>query len=1689
MAALPLPVGGLPVPPLQAVDPPDPRVLPSRAESDAAPAPLDAPDSSRPNMGQSVSSTEHLVRLQHQLEQSTQSRSRASSLAGSMRSAAGDLPAPSADADIDGEDDHDEEDDALFMAARAGGRARTRSAGLEATTPVEAVGEGPFASLREPKKKGKVRPASSYIPASAWAGQLSHLAFPAKKGGGDARPSSSPSPSPPSSSSPSPTVTPSSLPVGFATPPRPRSGFQDPPLPSSTAKRRPTSASSLRHSLRLPFLPSIPASPLPPILSPGFTHSASSPPLLPPLETAGPLSPSLALTPPTASLQPSGAIWPAEEGAELPRRWSSLPPATRTTTSASAPNLSLLTAAPIEANSSSTTVSSTSFASASQDSPYFPPTPVLHSSPTLARSPSHSSLPPVPSPPVLDPTEAGVVLDPDVLEVDQEAALAAEVEAKAARERSVLEEKRYHALVELVETEKGYLEGLRVLVKVYFSTLPFLTILSVAEVHAVVRNAEQLLALHERIGERIEQVERELGWRKDAKGKGKEVDREEVDKQAARTRQAAGRIVEVLSDELPNFDLYNDFCARHAEALDITRSISSRQEWEAFERQCAARAASAAGRGDSTPVASSSRQNSSPFFPPLASAPPSSHSPLPFSASPAQSASATPSHSSSIVPTLSTLSASSASSSIGYTPSATSSASGSRSKLRFLDYAISPVQRITRYPLVLGQLAKYFSSTADVHEPIKRVWDGFKAVAAGVDLAKKQREGEMRTRVVAKRMEFHTPLVGGAFCDVLGPTLLVGALHVVHYHGGGAVGYPASVAPYGLGLSGASGAAGLGPVGGGNGAVAMSGAASGSSSGGGGELRVKYLGCFLYRTHLVMAKIKKRASYEPREWLPLRLFEISNVEDGQGLLTNSIRLSYRDHQFELGALCSSEKAVWLSQLRAAQAEAREAWDGQDLDEHGQPTLFDDTVVSSVSSPSPSSVPLPSMQQRKSHSRSQSNVSVASVFSAAATTSPQLGSDEPLPPLPAELASSLPSSVPGPPPMLASASPPTSYAPVMLPTPTLSSRSRFSTTASSLLLGRTPSSQRAAVDLRLGDVFSEALLSARAQAARDADDAAAANKRTRTVSGPKRSMTALTTAALPYAPYVVGAERAARMLAAGTVPANLGGAVIAAAGAGNRLERRRMSSVEIGQGASDRAEFRGAIGFDQSAAVVYRDEAGFAPLSSAAGTLPKRNNSTGGTSSALVAAAALNRSTSATPEKERGRWASAMRKKGGASGSLNGNSGSKQRPALPEIDTALAESMAKSNRRGAGPLSAGGSWSRRRHGSRADSGGDSAKLGGQLRRVASHNSFDAAGSSRLPHTPSSTNSALPTMLVQPNTPVAATPTASAPSTARTGPASDVERNNSVSSSSSSNETGTRSSSSHASRTAMVETPPSSIPPSPDFANVELDPLTAALACPPSSSAGSAVSRKPSFSTSPATPQRPTFAGPIALSSTSSSPRSMLDGMSSVFRLRRRKSTLGLVPPAVASLSPTASDEHLSAVPSRSPTLGSTPSREEILTLGGMAKDKDAASKALKLQRRASTTLSGLFSAKKRAQSSPSLAGSSGYFAGAASSPHLPLSTSPPHSESNSTSPSAYTSPVGSATTSPATSPPVSLPPTPGGGTVLDLPSVSDILPPQSAIAPASLATVKGRGSSGSGPDGSRTLKPRRGFFGMGMTPLS
>lgn len=82
------------------------------------------------------------------------------------------------------------------------------------------------------------------------------------------------------------------------------------------------------------------------------------------------------------------------------------------------------------------------------------------------------------------------------------------------------------------------------------------------------------------------------------------------------------------------------------------------------------------------------------------------------------------------------------------------------SRLRLQDFAIKPIQRIMRYPLLLTSLLQYMDGDANSSEmrardKVYQALGAMKEVATGVDDAKSAREIELKTELIASRMELH----------------------------------------------------------------------------------------------------------------------------------------------------------------------------------------------------------------------------------------------------------------------------------------------------------------------------------------------------------------------------------------------------------------------------------------------------------------------------------------------------------------------------------------------------------------------------------------------------------------------------------------------------------------------------------------------------------------------------------------------------------------------------------------------------------------------------------------------------------------------------------------------------------------------------------------------------------------------
>jgi hypothetical protein len=158
-----------------------------------------------------------------------------------------------------------------------------------------------------------------------------------------------------------------------------------------------------------------------------------------------------------------------------------------------------------------------------------------------------------------------------------------------------------------------------------------------------------------------------------------------------------------------------------------------------------------------------------------------------------------------------------------------------------------PIQRICRYPLLLGQL-RSTALTPSVENPDSDSDDGatvgvdieialthMRQVASAADEARRVKEAEVKSATIIERLEPHVAL-SPSFMKSLGTCRLIGSLDVLHHHH--------LIAP-------------LAP-----------------------PVKVKYLAAFLYRGYLILAKVKRGKVYEAKHFLPLEVFELIDIAEG-----------------------------------------------------------------------------------------------------------------------------------------------------------------------------------------------------------------------------------------------------------------------------------------------------------------------------------------------------------------------------------------------------------------------------------------------------------------------------------------------------------------------------------------------------------------------------------------------------------------------------------------------------------------------------------------------------------------------------------------------------------------------------------------------------------------------------------------
>ncbi|VDB90121.1 unnamed protein product [Peniophora sp. CBMAI 1063] len=539
---------------------------------------------------------------------------------------------------------------------------------------------------------------------------------------------------------------------------------------------------------------------------------------------------------------------------------------------------------------------------------------------------------------------------------------------------------RYYALLELLQTEAHYLLDLRILVNIYLEQLPTLqqsppklspsvsahflprvsgpsvppsalkqaetspdvrvthrrhnsassattgkekaakapppSLLLPSELEVVRRNGKQLLAFHGAFLDRLRGVVSDPrfrialdevpdgDWDWDAVPPWQDewepvLDRTIVDVMTLFTTQAS------------LFSVYESFCAGQPEANEIVARVARKNKdaWEAYERRCAELIQLERGRRKRTTSLNKAavKQSTAPSsFRTSVDAPPTRrHS---FGASLLQTA---PSES----------------------PDEEDEGSSEQDKdttrairLKLVDYLVKPMQRVTRYPLLLGGLLVHPPVAQSVARtprtpPTAALIDftgpdvvvasarlAMDHVASQIDAAASEHAAFIQSARIAARLAPAPHVKLASFVSGLGLCQLAGALDVVHHR-----------------------------------ALRDLGA---------GSLRAKYCAAFLYSGgYLVLAKVQSARRYEPRHWFDLSNFEIDGADDG-GLLPWSIRLYSGTAEFELACSCAAEKRVWLHALREAVAAAPTWLPGE------EPSSVGREVVSTVPSTLNVAHPLP-----------------------------------------------------------------------------------------------------------------------------------------------------------------------------------------------------------------------------------------------------------------------------------------------------------------------------------------------------------------------------------------------------------------------------------------------------------------------------------------------------------------------------------------------------------------------------------------------------------------------------------------------------------------------------------------------------------------------------------------------------------
>ncbi|KAI8343532.1 hypothetical protein BC941DRAFT_498549 [Chlamydoabsidia padenii] len=196
--------------------------------------------------------------------------------------------------------------------------------------------------------------------------------------------------------------------------------------------------------------------------------------------------------------------------------------------------------------------------------------------------------------------------------------------------------------------------------------------------------------------------------------------------------------------------------------------------------------------------------------------------------------------------------------------------------LHFEDYLIKPVQRVCRYQLLLKEILRHYTphDTAE-YRRLDCALGMMQAVVAGIDRRKYHRDTIKRTRLFIDRLDLSSSdgRLNKDSLHSLGNLVMAGVIDVTYS------------------------------------SLGQTTAASSSRS--------KYLGCFIFSTHVIMVRPKKVTCYTPKHWFPLRLTDLEDLQDIKDQRENAFVVRCKKHCFVFTTTCQREKRLWITKLSQA----------------------------------------------------------------------------------------------------------------------------------------------------------------------------------------------------------------------------------------------------------------------------------------------------------------------------------------------------------------------------------------------------------------------------------------------------------------------------------------------------------------------------------------------------------------------------------------------------------------------------------------------------------------------------------------------------------------------------------------------------------------------------------------------------